>query len=111
MLLALVFYSAEDTVVEEGKTFNFWAGGHHIYMNCVFLANLIILKMQHTITGFNLVIIGCQITAFFVMLWYFQSELQTDVIYQFMEEFCSSKTAWLGGIFSVSSLWTIDMMF
>lgn len=45
MILALVFYTSQDTILEDGKTFNFWAGGHHVYMNCVLLANLIILKM------------------------------------------------------------------
>jgi len=50
-------------------------------MNCVLLANLIILKMQHNITGFNLVLIGGQIVSFFALLFYFQSELQTDVVY------------------------------
>ena len=58
MVLSCVFYTSEDTLVPDGKTFNFWAGGHHVYMNCVLLANLIILKMQHNITGFNLFIIG-----------------------------------------------------
>ena len=46
MILAVVFYTAEDTAVPDGKTYNFWAGGHMVYMNCVILANFIILKMQ-----------------------------------------------------------------
>ena len=111
MVLSCVFYTSEDTLVPDGKTFNFWAGGHHVYMNCVLLANLIILKMQHNITGFNLFIIGGQIISFFVLLWYFQHELQTDVTYRFMDEFVSSPTAWLGSILCVSSFWTIDTMF
>ena len=28
-----------------------------------------------------------------------------------MDEFTSSNTAWLGGFFCITSLWTIDMMF
>ena len=58
MILMLVYVAAEDSPTEDGKNFTFWAGGHHIYMNCVLLSNLIILKMQHTFTGFNLIIIG-----------------------------------------------------
>lgn len=81
MILMLCFVAAEDSPMEDGKSFTFWAGGHHIYMNCVLLANLIILKMQHAYTGFNLVIITAQISSFFVLLWYFNEELQTDVIY------------------------------
>ena len=53
MILATVFYTAEDTILPEGKTYNFWAGGHMVYMNCVILANLIILKMQHAFHVFN----------------------------------------------------------
>ena len=110
MILMCSFVAAEDSPVDDGKTFNFWAGGHHVYMNCVLLANLIILKMQHAYTGFNLVIITLQIACYFLLLWYFSVELQTDVIYMFMDEFLSSWTAWLGCFFIVSSFWTIDNM-
>ena len=110
MILMVCFYTAEDTIVDTGKTFNFWAGGHHVYMNCVLLANIIILKMQHAYTGFNFLIVAGQILTFFFLLWYFSIELQTDVIYRFMDEFTSSRTAWLGCFFVVSSLWTIDYM-
>ncbi len=110
MILALVFYTSQDTILEDGKTFNFWAGGHHVYMNCVLLANLIILKMQHNWTGFNLVIIGCQISSFYVITFYFSMTLTTDVLYSIMEEFSSSYQAWLGCFFCVSSMATIDMM-
>lgn len=106
----LCFVASQDSPVEDGKNFTFWAGGHHIYMNCVLLSNLIILKMQHNFTGFNLIIILLQITSFFVLLWYFNEELQTDVIYQFWEEFIASKVAWLGAFFVVTSLWTVDNM-
>ena len=58
MVISWAFYCPEDTILEDGKTFGFWAGGHHVYMNCVLLVNLIIIKMSHNITGFNLVIIG-----------------------------------------------------
>mgnify|MGYP007095111630 FL=1 len=79
-------------------------------MNCVLLANILILKMQHAYTGINMMIIAAQILCFFFLLWYFSIELQTDVIYRFMDEFTSSKTAWLGCFFVVTSLWTIDTM-
>ena len=90
MILAVVFYTSQDTVLEDGKTFNFWAGGHHVYMNCVLLANLIILKMQHNWTGFNMIIIFCQIASYFVILFYFSFTLTTDVLYMIGEEFLSS---------------------
>lgn len=96
--------------MDDGKTFNFWAGGHHVYMNCVLLANLIILKMQHAYTGFNMVIILCQIGSYFAFLWYFSETLTTDVLYQIGEEFRSSNVAWLGCFFVVSSLWSVDLM-
>jgi len=108
MVISCVFYTAEDTITPEGKTFNFWAGGHHVYMNCVLLANLIIIKMMHNITGFNLVIIGAQIASYFVILYYFQMTLQTDVIYRFADEYVSSPAAWLGSILCITSFWTVD---
>ena len=110
MILMVCFYTSEDTSVENGKSFTFWAGGHHVYMNCVLLANIIIIKMQHNYTGHNLVIVALQILSFFCLLYYFQHELQTDVIYRFWEEFIASYTAWLGCFFAVGSLWTIDSM-
>ena len=75
MILGVSFYASQDSPLEDGLTFNFWAGGHHVYMNCVLLANLIILKMQHNFTGFNLIIILIQISSYFVLLWYFSMEL------------------------------------
>ena len=110
MILAVVFYTAEDTAVVDGKTYNFWAGGHMVYMNCVILANFIILKMQHAFHVFNFVIIAGQIISFFVLLWYFQFALTTDPLYKFMDEFIASPTAWLGSLFCVTSFWTIDEM-
>jgi len=44
-------------------------------MNCVLLANIIILKMQHAYTGVNFIIVGLQIFSFFFLLWYFSMEL------------------------------------
>jgi len=79
-------------------------------MNCVLLANIIILKMQHEFTGVNIVIVAAQILSFFFLLYYFSMTLETDVIYRFMEEFVASKPAWLGCFFTVGSLWTIDHM-
>jgi phospholipid-transporting ATPase len=58
MVLTLAFVLPESSPTTDGKSFTFWAGGHHVYMNCVLLANLMILKMQHNYTGFNVIIIS-----------------------------------------------------
>lgn len=71
MIIAVSFWASQETAVSDGKNFTFWAGGHHVYMNCVLLANIIILKMQNIYTGLNLFIILCQISSYFVLLWYF----------------------------------------
>ena len=110
MILFVSFYAGQDSPTEDGQTFNFWAGGAHVYMNCVILANVIILKMQHNYTGFNMVICAAQIGSFFGILWYFSETLEGDVIYKFREEFMASKPAWLGCFFCVASFWTIDSM-
>ena len=57
-----------------------------------------------------MVVISAQIASYFVLLWYFQETLESDVIYHFWDEFLSSKVAWFGCFFIVSSLWTIDYM-
>lgn len=71
MVLYVGFWASEMTPVADGKTFNFWAGGHHVYMNCVLLANIIVLKMTHNFTGFGVIVIGMQIASFYIALWYF----------------------------------------
>ena len=71
MVLYVGFWCSEMNPVEDGKTFNFWAGGHHVYMNCVLLANIIVLKMTHNFTGFGIIVIVMQIASFFLALWYF----------------------------------------
>ena len=75
MILLVCFWSSQDSAVANGKSFTFWAGGHHVYMNCVLLANVIILKMQHEYTGVNMFICVCQIASFFGLLYYFSIEL------------------------------------
>lgn len=45
MIIAVSFWTSQESPVDDGKNFTFWAGGHHVYMNCVLLANIIILKM------------------------------------------------------------------
>lgn len=75
MILMVCFVLPEENKTSDGKDFTFWAGGHHVYMNCVLLANIMILKMQHNWTGFNLIIVIGQISSFFLFLWYFSVEL------------------------------------
>ena len=110
MIVLVCFWASQDSAVSSGKSFTFWAGGHHVYMNCVLLANVIILKMQHNFTGFNGVICLFQVISFFAILYYFSIEFQTGVTYRFMDEFVSSITAWLACFFILASLWTIDHM-
>ena len=57
MILILAFVLPEEKPTSEGKIFSFWAGGHHVLMNCVLLSNLIILKMHNTINILNVLII------------------------------------------------------
>jgi len=39
--------------VADGKTFNFWAGGHIVYFECILLANMVLLRQTHNFTGWN----------------------------------------------------------
>jgi len=71
MIIGVSFWTSQVSAVDDGKTFTFWAGGHHVYMNCVLLANIIILKMQNEFTGYNIFIVFCQISSYFVLLYYF----------------------------------------
>jgi len=58
MILILSFVLPEEKPTSEGKIFGFWAGGHHVLMNCVLLSNLIILKMHNSINILNVLIIA-----------------------------------------------------
>ena len=110
MVLMVIFYASQDSPVEDGLNFTFWAGGHHVYGACVVMSNLIILKMQHNWMVTNMIIMLLQMGCYYAILIYFSLVLQTDVIYLFLEEFVSSWPAWLGMVFCCSSFWTIDNM-
>lgn len=71
MVLGLSLVLPCDTLLEDGRQFGFWAGGHHVYMNCILLANFVVLRMQNLFTGFGEVITFLQVASYFGMLYYF----------------------------------------
>jgi len=84
--------------VSDGKTFNFWAGGHIVYFECVLTANFILLRSTHNFTGWCELLIFLQVTSFFWLL-YLDSIWLTSPISYFFDEFFGSLTAWLGVLF------------
>jgi len=89
--------------VADGKTFNFWAGGHVVYFECVLLVNLVLLRQTHNFTGWNELLIFLQVSSFFWLV-YLDSILLKGPIMYFFDEYWSSKTAWLGVLFVVGIL-------
>lgn len=54
LIICFVFnqiYTAAE--VPSGKDFNFWAAGNWVYGACVFLVNLVLLKMHNNFTGWG----------------------------------------------------------
>ena len=89
--------------VADGKTFNFWAGGHVVYFECVLLVNMVLLRQTHNFTGWNELLIFLQVSSFFWLV-YLDSILLKGPIMYFFYEYWSSKTAWLGVLFVVGIL-------
>ena len=84
--------------VENWKTFSFWAGGHIVYFQTVFVSNFVLLRATHNFTGWNELLIFLQVTSYFWILYLDSIILTKGPIAYFFDEFMSSWTAWLGCI-------------
>ena len=111
MVLFLSLVIPSEATLSDGKTFGFWAAGHHVYMMAIIFANLIVFRLQNYITGWNEVLMFLQTGTYFFFLYLWEQYYTTCVIYQFGDEFVSSWTAWGGAALAICSLWTLDPIF
>ena len=95
-MLFLGMYASQESPVESGKTYTFWAGGHIVYFMAVLLANLVLLRATHNWTGWGEAIILLQLASYFVCTYADSLIMNHGEIAYFYDEFMSSKTAWLG---------------
>lgn len=110
MILVFGLVFSCDTVVPNGKTYNFWDGGHFVYFLCIFLVSAVLLKRINNHTIFGTILIGVSATSFFWILFMETKLFKTSDVYAMWSSFISSPTAWLGSIFVLTSIWTIDPM-
>ena len=97
---ALVLYIGmvftQDSPTPSGRTYSFWAGGHICYLMCVILANFVLLRETHLVTGWGELLIFLQLTSYLWIIYLDSILLKTSVIAYFSDEFYGSWTAWLG---------------
>ena len=63
---------------------------------CVILANFVLLRETHLVTGWGELLIFLQVTSFLWMVYLDSIILSESVIAYFSDEFYGSVTAWLG---------------
>ena len=101
----------QNSPAENGKTFSFYASGHQVLAVCVLLANLKLLQMTSNWTGWGELLILLSMASFFVNLYV---ETKYDVywaVYRIWDEYISSPVAWLGLVFVLTSIITLDTIF
>ena len=99
--------ATQDSPVPNGKTFNFWAGGHTVYFMCILLVNLVLLRGTHNWQGWGEALITLQVASFFLVVWLDSVLLKYGPIAYFWDEFMSSRAAWLG-VFLVGAFLLIE---
>ena len=84
--------------MNDGKTYDLWAGGHVVYGMCVMAANRVLLQMKNYWTGYGMVIMFLQWVSFYASVWLDTILFETNVIYQFNNGFLMNGRAWMGNI-------------
>lgn len=102
LFVGMVF--TQLSAVADGKTYNFWASGHMVYLECVLLANFVMLRATHNWTFWGELFLFVQVLSFFVFL-YLDSVWFTNPIAHFFDEYFSSKTAWLGCFLVIATIY------
>ena len=98
-------------MVSSGRTVDFWSTGHMCYAACVFIANLVLLRKHHNITGYGEALLLACALSFFATVWLESFYPFFTVLYKLWDEFIASPSAWFGFFLACASLWTIDEMF
>jgi len=105
LFVGMVF--SQMAIVESGKTFSFWAGGHIVYFECVLVVNIVLLRGTHNWTGWGEAVVLLQLISFFTCVYLDSIMLTQGQIAYFFDEYMSSWTAWLG-VLLVGSLLLIE---
>jgi len=110
LILCLSMVLPTMSGMENGKSFDFWNGGSHVYMMTIIFANLSVLRLQNCFNGFNEVLMFGHISFYILCLYLWSRFMHDSPLYEFWPEFLMSKSAWLGNFLLICSLWTVDPM-
>lgn len=51
IILVFVFICSEQSLMEDGKNYNFWAGGHNVYLACILTVSFVLFRNIHNHNG------------------------------------------------------------
>lgn len=70
MIVFICFWSVEGLhpVNSSGRMWDFWAGGQQVYWVCVFVSNIVVLRMLYMWTGWGEAVIALCSFSYFVMI-------------------------------------------
>ena len=84
--------------MNDGKTYDLWAGGHVVYGMCIMVANLVLLQMKNNWTGYGAGMMFLQWVFYYFSLWLDTILFDTNVIYQFNNGFLMNGRAWVANV-------------
>ena len=108
MCLALGLVLPCWTETANGKSYNFWDGGHFVYFLCIFLVSNVLLKRTNNHTFFGTLLLFLSATSFFWVFWLECKYFKDSDIYDIWDSWISSPTAWFGCLVALTSIWTLD---
>jgi len=113
MIFAICFWANQQfTAITDasGKDYDFWEGGMNVFWVCIFLANLTLLKLHNNFTGWGEAIMFVCAFSYWLIVWMESLLPMFPQVYRFMEQDVSSGVAWLGALFALTILVTVDVM-
>lgn len=94
----------------EGKLYGLWASGHLVLACSVLLCNLKMLQMFNLWTGWGEAIVVLSMASFYLNLWFETSRPTFEAVYDIWEEYTTNGSAWLGLLFILSCILTVETM-
>lgn len=99
-----------SSVIPNGLSFNFWAGGMTVYGVCVLVVNAVLLKMINSYTGYCEAMIFAQCSLFWIVCRIENDHPMFTGLYKLWYELLSSPAAWLGTLLVVMSVFSVDLI-
>ena len=97
--------------VVHGQQFDFWCGGHTVYGAVVLIVNITLLRLFNNWTGWGELLIAMSILSFWFAMWFESHFKMFGVLYGLWGQFISSAAGWLGVLFMLAWVLTVEDMF